>query len=93
MGKDLTNSNVDRQNILNNQYALNEIQKAVKLQGIIFEHKLVFLIDDLADFFTEDENKEHEKWVKEEQRKDIGLKITNPNTDFPNTLGDRKSVV
>ncbi len=51
MGKDLTNSNVDRQNILNNQYALNEIQKAVKLQGIIFEHKLVFLIDDLADFF------------------------------------------
>ena len=43
--------------------------------------------DDLADFFTEDENKEHEKWVKEEQRKDIGLKITNPNTDFPNTLG------
>jgi hypothetical protein len=51
MGKDLTNSNVDRQNILNNQYALNEIQKAVKLQGILFENKLVFLIDHVADFF------------------------------------------
>jgi len=26
MARDLTNSTVDRQNILNNQYALNEIQ-------------------------------------------------------------------
>ncbi len=51
MAKDLTNSNVDRQNILNNQYALNEIQKAIKLQGILFENKLVFLIDHLADFY------------------------------------------
>ena len=51
MAKDLTTSNVDRQNILNNQYAINEIQKAVKLQGILFEGKLVFLIDHIADFF------------------------------------------
>jgi len=51
MAKDLTNSNVDRQNILNNQYALNEIQQAVKLQGIIYEGKLVFLKEQLADFF------------------------------------------
>ncbi|MCB5259785.1 MAG: DNA-binding protein [Candidatus Cloacimonetes bacterium] len=51
MAKDLTNSTVDRQNILNNQYAINEIQKAVKLQGILFEGKLVFLIDHIADFF------------------------------------------
>ena len=51
MARDLTNSTVDRQNILNNQYALNEIQKAVKLQGILFESKLVFLIDHVADFF------------------------------------------
>ena len=51
MVKDLTNSTVDRQNILNNQYALNEIQKAVKLQGILFDSKLVFLIDHVADFF------------------------------------------
>ena len=51
MVKDLTNSTVDRQNILNNQYALNEIQKAVKLQGFIFGGKLVFLRDQVADFF------------------------------------------
>ncbi|MCF7920272.1 MAG: hypothetical protein K9N06_10215 [Candidatus Cloacimonetes bacterium] len=51
MGKDLTSSNIDRQNILNNRYAISEIQKAVDIQGIIFEGKLVFLIDQVADFF------------------------------------------
>jgi len=51
MPKDLTSSNLDRQNILNNQYALSEIQKAVNLQGIIFEGKLVFLKEQVADFF------------------------------------------
>lgn len=51
MAKELTNSNIDRQNILNNQYAIMEIQKAVQLQGIVFENKLVFVIDQLADFF------------------------------------------
>ncbi len=29
MGKDLTNSSIERQNVLNNSYALQEIQKAV----------------------------------------------------------------
>ncbi len=51
MTKDLTNSTIDRQNILNNQYALNEIQNAVKLQGIIFDGKLVFVIEQIGDFF------------------------------------------
>ncbi|MCB5228610.1 MAG: DNA-binding protein [Candidatus Cloacimonetes bacterium] len=51
MTKDLTNSSVDRQNILNNQYALNEIQKAIKLQGFIFGGKLMFLREQVADFF------------------------------------------
>jgi hypothetical protein len=31
MAKDLTNSNVDRQNILNNQYAMDEISKAIDI--------------------------------------------------------------
>jgi len=51
MAKDLTNSSTDRQNILNNQYAMSEIRKAVNLQGILFDGKLVFLIDHVADFF------------------------------------------
>lgn len=63
MAKDLTNSTVDRQNILNNQYALSEIQKAIKLQGFIFEGKLVFLRDQVADFF-EVTHRTIDKYVK-----------------------------
>lgn len=37
MAKDLTNSTVDRQNILNNQYALCEIQLAVSLRSHILQ--------------------------------------------------------
>ncbi len=51
MAKDLTNSNLDRQNILNNSFAVSEIQKAIDIQGIVFEGKFVFLIDQVADFF------------------------------------------
>jgi len=51
MGKDLTNSNVDRQNILNNQYAVSEIKKAVGLNGLLFDNKIWFLKEQLAEFF------------------------------------------
>ncbi len=33
MSKDLTNSAIDRQNILNNPYALAEIEKAAGIKG------------------------------------------------------------
>ncbi|WP_319587474.1 DNA-binding protein [uncultured Desulfobulbus sp.] len=51
MSKDLTNSALDRQNILNNTYALREIEKATNITGIPFEGKTVVLKDQLADFF------------------------------------------
>jgi len=51
MAKDLTNSTVDRQNILNNQYALNEIQKAIQVTGIVFEGKMIFFKEQVADFY------------------------------------------
>lgn len=51
MGKDLTNSVVDRQNILNNPYALAEIEKAAGIQGIPFEGKTVVLKEQVAAFF------------------------------------------
>lgn len=51
MSKDLTNSPVDRQNILNNPYALAEIEKAAGIQGILFEGKTVVLKEQVADFF------------------------------------------
>lgn len=49
--KDLTVSQVDRQNILNNPYALHEIEKATKIQGIPFEGRTVVLKEQVAMFF------------------------------------------
>ena len=51
MSKDLTNSAVDRQNILNNPYALAEIEKAAGIRGIPFEGKTVVLKEQVASFF------------------------------------------
>ncbi len=51
MSKDLTNSALHRQNILNNSYALQEIEKATRITGISFEGKTVVLKEQVADFF------------------------------------------
>jgi hypothetical protein len=51
MSKDLTNSALHRQNILNNPYALQEIEKATHITGIPFEGKTVVLKEQVADFF------------------------------------------
>lgn len=49
--KDLTTSNIDRQNILNNNYAIEEIQKAVGFKGIVFEKQYRFIKKQIAAFF------------------------------------------
>ena len=51
MAKDLTVSNIDRQNILNNPYAVAEIQKSIGLKGIEFNGKIVLLKEQVAAFF------------------------------------------
>ena len=51
MSKDLTNSAIDRQNILNNPFALAEIEKAAGIQGIPFDGKTVLLKEQVAQFF------------------------------------------
>jgi len=51
MKKDLTTSEIDRQNILNNPYALAEIEKAAGIQGIPFEGRTVVLKEQVASFF------------------------------------------
>ena len=51
MAKDLTNSSLERQNILNNPYAVHEIQKATNLQGVRFEDGVRFVKEQVADFF------------------------------------------
>src|ERR1035437_7163816 len=54
MAKDLTSSDIDRQNILNNQYAIEEIRKAVGLEGILFENEFKFIKDQVSAFFEVD---------------------------------------
>lgn len=51
---DLTNSKTDRQNILNNEYAIKEIEKACKINGIIFEKKIRFIKEQLVNFYEVD---------------------------------------
>ena len=51
--KDLTVSNIERQNVLNNRFAVDEIQKRLDISGMFFEgeywltKKMVLLIDTL----------------------------------------------
>ena len=47
----LTDSSVTRQNILNNPLAVQEIQKAVGIKGILFEKEYKFLKRQIAEFF------------------------------------------
>ncbi len=49
--KDLTVSHIDRQNILNNPFALQEIERATRIKGIPFEGKTVVLKEHVAQFF------------------------------------------
>jgi hypothetical protein len=51
MDNNLTNSSVTRQNILNNQLAVAEIQKTVGIKGLLFENEFKFLKRQIADFF------------------------------------------
>ncbi len=51
MSKDLTNSDIDRQNILNNPYAIDEIKKATNLQGVAYQGKLTLVKEQVAEFF------------------------------------------
>ncbi len=54
MDKDLTISVIDRQNILNNPFALEEIKKASGLEGIFFDGEVKFIKDQVASFFEVD---------------------------------------
>ncbi|MDR2266280.1 MAG: IS3 family transposase, partial [Christensenellaceae bacterium] len=54
MAKDLTTSKIDRRNILNNDVALAEIQKMGDFKAVLWEGKLTFTRDMVADFFGVD---------------------------------------
>lgn len=54
MTKDLTNSRLDRQNILNNTIAIEEIQQKSGLKGILWEEKIFVTREMTAAFFDVD---------------------------------------
>src|SRR5690606_13404286 len=49
--KDLTQSAVDRQNILNNQEALAVVQKHLNIKGLLYQGELLFTTKMVADFY------------------------------------------
>lgn len=54
MTNDLTTSKIDRQNILNNDQAVAELQTSLKIDCVFFEDKLYFTKEMLATFFDVD---------------------------------------
>lgn len=54
MNKELTNSLIDRQNILNNSLAVREIQEQIGMKGFYFEWKIWFTKKQVTDFFEVD---------------------------------------
>ena len=53
--KDLTVSNIERQNVLNNRYAVDEIQKNIAIEGMLFEGEYRYTKKMVADFYEVEE--------------------------------------
>jgi len=54
MAKDLTNSRIDRQNILNNDIAIQEIQEKSGVEGFLWDGKIYLSRDNVAEYFDVD---------------------------------------
>lgn len=54
MTKDLTNSQVHRKNILNNDLAISKIQEKYDLNGVLFNNTIYFTSQQIADFYKVD---------------------------------------
>lgn len=55
MNKDLTTSDLHRRNILNNKYAIQEIEQEIAFRGVWFEDSVRYTKRQLAQFFDIDE--------------------------------------
>lgn len=53
--KDLTISNIERQNVLNNRFAVEEIRKTLDVPGMLFEGEYRFTKKMVADFYEVEE--------------------------------------
>jgi hypothetical protein len=54
MPKDLTNSAIDRKNILNNNFAITEAYRQIGFRGVMFESKYRFTKQQVAQFYEVD---------------------------------------
>lgn len=52
--KDLTTSNIDRQNILNNRFAIERVQSQIGITGMLFNGEYLFTKQMVADFYGVD---------------------------------------
>lgn len=70
---DLTVSNIERQNVLNNPYALQNIQERMNIKGLHYQDELLFTTKMVADFYGVDE-RTIRRYVKDygEELKDNG---------------------
>lgn len=55
MGKNLTTSVIDRQNILNNRYAIEAIQEETGLKALVYNNEFIFSKEQIVRFFEIDE--------------------------------------
>ncbi len=53
--KDLTESNIERQNILNNRFAVESIAQQLDISGMLFEGSYRFTKQMVADYYEVDE--------------------------------------
>lgn len=53
--KDLTISNIERQNVLNNRFAVSKVQEHLDIEGILFEGEYRFTKKMVADFYEIEE--------------------------------------
>ena len=80
MPKDLTTSRLDRQNILNNEIAVEEIQEKSGVEGVLFESKIFMAKEMVASFFEMDV-RTIERYISSysEELKTNGLEILKGN--------------
>ena len=53
--RDLTTSNIERQNVLNNRFAISKIQQSLDIEGILFEGEYWLTKKMVADFYEVEE--------------------------------------
>ena len=51
---DLTKSTIDRQNVLNNKYAVEKLQEDLGLTGMLFNEEYKFTVQQITDFYLVD---------------------------------------